>query len=221
MNRCKKCDLEVRNDETICPLCQSVLERGAVQDGNMYPEVRSHARSFHAALRVFVLVSLFLETVLVYVNYLTYKDIWWSAICGIGLLYAYITLRNMVSHNKGHIRKIFIQTIGVVILTVLIDNIIGYRGWSVNYAVPTTIIVVNTSVVVLMIVNWANLQNYILLQLFLLIASILMVGMYMLKVVSHPALTFVAATVSMSIFIFTYIIGNKRSENEIRRKFHM
>ena len=55
--------------------------------------------------------------------------------------------------------KLFIQAVSAIGLTILIDYIVGYTGWSVDYAIPTTIFVMDSLIVILMIVNRNSWQN--------------------------------------------------------------
>ena len=222
MNRCKKCNVSVENDELICPLCHSVLEKG---DGSskesMYPSIEFDLKRYHIAIRIFVFSAIFLELVLLFINYIKTPGLWWSVICGGGIVFAFITLKSTLSNNTGHIMNLFIQAVSAIGLTILIDYIVGYTGWSVDYAIPTTIFVMDSLIVILMIVNRNSWQNYLLLQIFMNMLGLLMVVLYMFGVVKHPLLNFIALICSVVIFIATITIGEKTAENELKRRFHI
>lgn len=222
MNRCIKCKVSVENDELICPLCHSVLEKGDVPSKEpMYPNIEFDLKGYHIAIRIFVFSAIFLELVLLFINYIKTPDLWWSVICGGGIVFAFITLKSTLSNNTGHIMKLFIQAVSAIGLTILIDYIVGYTGWSVDYAIPTTIFVMDSLIVILMIVNRNSWQNYLLLQIFMNILGLLMVVLYMFGVVKHPLLNFIALICSVVIFIATITIGEKTAENELKRRFHI
>ncbi len=227
MRECSKCHIQIINDEMVCPLCGQVLNReeaveGASKDGkeDMYPNLQYKEKTIRIAGNIFILIALVLEVLLILINYVTSTHVWWSLICGVGLVYACVTLKNMFSDNSGHVMKLFVQSVGAIILALVIDYILGYRAWSVNYAIPTAILTVDGSVVLLMIINRKNWQSYILMQILMIVVSVIMVLLIGADIVTKPVLTLVAAGVSLGAFVCTYIIGYKKAEVEIKRRFH-
>ena len=117
--------------------------------------------------------------------------------------------------------KILMQVIAVMLLTLLIDHTIGYRGWSVAYALPTIILVADVLILILMLVNLRTWQSYILLQIGMSVLSAAL-GLYMLfHSFEHTMLAGIAIGVSFVMFLGTVCIGDARARNEIKRRFHV
>lgn len=222
MNKCKKCGVSIVNDEIACPLCSSVLERDEemLQKEAMYPLVTLDSKGFRMITRIFFLSSILLLALLFLINHVTFNGIWWAAICAGGMFYAFFSLRSILTANTSHIMKIFLQSIGGVLLTVLIDHSIGYSGWSVNYAIPTAVIVLEFLIVILMIVNRDNWQSYLLFQIFLIIVGVVMLILSFNKIVQHPVLNIISVFISLAIFVGSITLGDKKAENELKRRFH-
>ena len=154
----------VISDETErCPLCGSVLEyTGEVE--NMYPDVRVHTRKMTMISKIYLFCALLVEVLLIYINVVTESQIAWSAITGLGFFYGYMLIRFAILGKTGYRAKITVLTLMAILIVIAIDFLVGYRGWSVNYALPSAIILVDVGIIICMIVNRRNWQSYMMWQ---------------------------------------------------------
>ncbi len=222
MKKCRYCQVTILDPTMICPLCHSVLEPEKDEcSTGMYPDVKDVSRALNFLVKLYTFLAIVAEASLVIINYITYKHIWWSAIAGIAILYFYITLRYSIQKSGGYLRTILIQIFGGVALTIAVDLIIGYRGWSVNYVVPSAILLLDLAIIVLMLVNMENWQSYILLQLLTIVLGIVTLILWRVGIITHPVVTIIAASVSAALFVGTLIFGDRRAKNELKRRFHV
>ncbi len=229
MSYCKQCNVNIADPTTVCPLCQSVLERtvcnaenrAELQEG-MYPQIGQQRKGYNLVLRIFAFLCLIAMVVLAIVNYFTYDGLMWSIICDAGILYLLLTLRyTLFNGHEGHTMKILMQVIAVMLLTILIDYTLGYQGWSLAYAMPTTILVADVLILILMLVNLRIWHSYILLQIAMSVFSVAL-GIYMVICdLEHAMLTGVAIGVSLVLFFGTVCLGDARARNEIKRRFRV
>ena len=126
-----------------------------------------------------------------------------------------------VPRNTGHRTKIFAQMVGAIILAILIDCSLGYTGWSLNYVTPIAIMLFDVTILVLMIINSNSWQNYILLQVSMLLVSVIFGILALNGVVTYPLLTVIAVVVSAIILIATVIFGDKTAMTELSRRFRV
>lgn len=226
MKRCKACQVKVLDDTLVCPLCHSVLETDSAEVTNqkksaMYPDVKDVTRKLNFVVKLYTFLAIVAEAAVIIINYATYNGIWWCGICGVAILYFYMTLRYSIQKNTGYQRTVLLQIIGAVILTIVIDFIIGYRGWSVNFVLPGAILLIDISIIVFMLVNITNWQSYILLQLMTLVFSGVLIVLWKVDIITQPIVTIVAICVSAIMFVGTLIFGDRRAKNELKRRFHM
>ncbi len=187
----------------------------------MYPQIEFNVHKFNIILRLFFFLSVLISAVLLLVNFLTYMGIWWAFI-GIGaIIYVWITIKYSILNNTNSAMKIVVQTLGAQALTVLIDWSIGYKGWSVDYAIPSIFLVADLAVLILMAVNFMNWQSYIMFQILFVLFSLIPVIFYIRGTITHPLLTFLAAGSSLLILIGTMIFGDRSAKNELKRRFHI
>lgn len=223
MRICKKCNVEILDETAVCPLCKNVLEEtgepGEAAVG--YPNVKRTVEKLNFVVRLYSFLAIVTEAALIIINYLTYQGIWWSAITGISILYFYITLKYSIQKNAGYRSVIWIQLIGAVLLVVAVDNIVGYRGWSVNYVAPGAILLLDATIMILMLVNMVNWQSYLLMQICAVLASFAGLVMWYFGVITRPVLCIIAAAVSACMLLATLIFGDRKAKAELKRRFHV
>ncbi len=206
-------------------MCRGVLEDVKTTDfhssSNMYPDVAPAMKKLKLFIKIFVFVSVIIEGILILINIITYKNVKWSFICGIVLAYACFTVIYTLRRDKSHRTKLFMQSVGGMLMLYLLDVIIGYHGWSLNYAIPCIIMSIDGTIMILMLANRRHWQSYILLQLMMLLVSVVFVILAACKIIEHPILTIIAAGVSGFLLIGTIIFGDRKAVGELTRRFRI
>ena len=220
MSRCKQCNVEILDETERCPLCHSVLEK-TVEVENMYPNVRTMTRRLALLSRIYLFVAILVEALLIYLNVLSDSEMFWSAIPGLAMLYGYLVLRYAISGKSGYKGKIIVLTLIAILMVVAIDFVVGYRGWSVNYALPSAILLVDAGILILMCINRRNWQSYMMWQIFMILCSVVPLVLYAVGIVTAPLLSLLAFAFSTALFLGTLIIGDRRARTELRRRFHV
>ena len=220
MSRCKQCNVEILDETERCPLCHSVLEK-TVEVENMYPNVRTMTRGLALLSRIYLFVAILVEALLIYLNVLSDSEMFWSAIPGLAMLYGYLVLRYAILGKSGYKGKIIVLTLIAILMVVAIDFVVGYRGWSVNYALPSAILLVDAGILILMCINRRNWQSYMMWQIFMILCSVVPLVLYAVGIVTAPILALLAFAFSTALFLGTLIIGDRRARTELRRRFHV
>ena len=224
MNKCRNCQIEIVDDTMICPLCKTVVEKSGEGESGMpmYPEVIASTQVMKLVGRIYLVIAISCEAILLLINYFTYTGVKWSLICGCVFLYCFLTLKfSLDNRNAGLRSKILNQSLALAGLLILVDHIIGYKGWSINYAIPCIIVIMDVTVLVLMLVNLDFWQSYIIVILVMAFESAVLVVLAFVHVVQHPILSIIAFGISIVEFGLTFLIGGKNASNELRRKFYV
>lgn len=206
----------------VCPLCNSVVNSDITMDKSMshiYPDAETSIKRLRFFIRLMIFVSFLAETILVLINYLTYNGVKWSLVCGAGLIYANVIIWYTFKKNVNHRTKIFVEGLGVVALTIVLDIILGYSGWSLDYAVPITLLALDGIIIVLMMINSMGWLNYIIYHVLIVLFGIILDVLALCKVVKHPLLSLILTAVSVVILVGILLFGDKKVSNEISRKF--
>lgn len=220
MSKCRNCNIEVLDETERCPLCGSVLEH-TVEVENMYPDVRIKARKLTLISNIYLFCAILLEALFLSVNAKQHPDVWWSLIVGLVLLYGYLLLRFAILGKSGYKGKTVILTVIAILVLVGIDWVVGYRGWSVNYVLPSGIMLIDVGIIACMIINRRNWQSYMMWQIFMILCSIVPLILCALNIITAPVLSLIASGFSVFLFLGTLIIGDRRARVELKRRFHI
>lgn len=220
MSKCLQCNIEVLDETERCPLCNSVLEK-TVEVENMYPNVRMMTRRLMLVSRIYLFLSILTEVLLIYINVTTESKMWWSAIPGLTFIYIYMLIRYAVLGKSGYKSKVIVLTLLAILIAVAIDFVVGYRGWSLNYALPIAILLVDVGILALMFINHRNWQSYMMWQIFMILCSIVPLILQFVGIVTKPLLGLIAFAFSVFLFLGTLIIGDRRARVELKRRFHI
>lgn len=229
MNKCKRCGIRVMDATQICPLCHGVLTHtDEADEKNMkkavgYPDVKQKTRRFQKVGRILLFLSLALEVVLIFINYITYDAFpkSWSVITGGVIAYLILTLWDVLGHRQGHIRVIYTQIFVVMGLMILIDVSLDWSGWSLEFGLPCVIYGLVLAIVICMAINSSRWQNYLLMQLAAVLLSLLDVALHFAGFLNHIVLAWIALGLSVLLWSGTMIIGDRKARNELKRKLHI
>ncbi len=220
MSKCRQCNIEVLDETQRCPLCGSVLEP-TVEVENMYPNIRLKSRKLVFISRLYLFIAIAIEIILVNICMLSEVQSLVYIISGLVLLFGYIVIRYAILGTSGYIVKTVVLTMIAIIMSVAIDFSVGYNGWSVNYAFPSGILLIDAGILVSMAVNSKNWQSYIMLQIFMVFCSVMAIILNVVHIVTNPIVSIVALNVSVLLFLGTVIIGGRRARVELKRRFHI
>lgn len=223
MKYCKRCGVEVVGEREVCPLCSSVLhvdEKPARQEDS-FPDIAAKRKVRRKVFWICVYICVLIEALLLGLNRIFSPEVRWSLISGAAEAYVLLSLWQMLSRRKGHITKLYFQAAAVFLLLLGIDYSLGFHGWSVKYGFPCVLLGFAAIILLCMIINFANWQNYLTMQVFMGIFSLAFLIYSFRGKNGNLILTCVVFGIYLTLWVMTMIIGGRKAENEIRRKFHL
>ena len=78
MSKCKQCGVIVRDDTEVCPLCKCVLDTDTEAE-NKYPDIWAKNHVLKLIIRIYLFVAIVTESLLIYLNYIYFDGLYWSA----------------------------------------------------------------------------------------------------------------------------------------------
>lgn len=222
MNKCKKCDVVIADQTQVCPLCHMVLTVDEQsKPSKTYPNITEKRKLWTRVWKITTFALVTIQVFLIAMNVVYYHGIRWSMISGVAILYLLVSLHQLILHPDSLVRKLFRQTVMVWLLLLVIDLALGFRGWSVTIGMPCVVLSLDAIVLVCMIVQFRNWQNYLLLQLFALLVSISGVVLWYIQRHSFGILAWITLGVTAVFFGFCVFFGNTKAKNELRRRFYI
>ncbi|MGN0169270.1 MAG: DUF6320 domain-containing protein [Lachnospiraceae bacterium] len=222
MNRCKNCNLEVRDDTLVCPLCKSILAKEGKEVENKYPDVVEKLRMLQLASRIYLFFAILLEALLIYLNLRYLPGFFWSVIPGYLLLCGYLTFVYLLSGNRtSYSMDIIFAAAALIGLLDMADRILGNRGWAMNYVQPSILIFFDLVILAFVLGSPRTWQSYLVTQLVVFLMSLGAIPLFLMGLVDHPLLSVIAMLITAGSFFGTFLIGGGRAREELKRRFHL
>lgn len=220
MSKCRNCNVEILDETEFCPLCHSVLEQTEELE-NMYPDARHKTQKLLFASRLYLFCAIVLEFILVMIDFHSETQVHWSILVGLGMLYIYTVIRYAVIGKSGYRAKTIVLVLLAVLLTVAVDFVTGYRGWSVDYVASGGILLMDITIIALMVFNRRNWQSYMMWQISTMFLSLIPAALYLAGIENNAYMAFLPLVVSVFLFVGTWMIGGRRASQELYRRFHI
>lgn len=221
MRTCAKCKLQISDPTVVCPLCKSVL---GDSDGNettiAYPSSEIDSRQYHFVKRLLIFLSVIAAGTSVVINFLTYDGFLWSLITIAGVLYLWAVISHSVANHINIASKILVQAFLGSLFIVLIDYLAGYRGWSVDYVIPSIFSAADIAVLIIILINRMDWRNYLLYQFTIALLGFAPLILYLINLSHSPVLVIICTSLSALSLLGTVIFGDKTVKSELRRRLH-
>ncbi len=186
----------------------------------IYPKKLSSKKG-ELILKICIISSILMAIVLFIINKALTPQIPWAALTNAGIVYIWVTVLYAINKNINIAGHVLVQTIAISILSIYIDYMLGFRGWSINIAIPILIIISNITMLVLTIVSHKKYIKYAIYQLVIVIFSMIPVVLMHENYINNKVLTIVATGISILNLILTLTLCARDVKEAVIRKFHM
>lgn len=183
----------------------------------IYPQ-KLNSKEGEKLIKIFLLISTVIAIMLIIINKLINPDISWSAFANCGIIYIWITVIYSIKRNTNIAGHVLLQTVIMSMVSLYIDDKIGFNGWSINIAIPIILMIANITMLILTIVSYKKYIKYAIYQL--IIVSITLISIILI-IRNTNILGFSTIIVSIINLVISLILSYKDIKEEIIRKFHM
>lgn len=216
MKYCEKCQMQIENKISKCPLCGETL----LEQGEKFVEEYPSAHSLHKyriAIKIIWFAALLVSGALLILNFMTRFQWLWAltGICSVWYLAVSAVFAIRSARNIG--LMVLVQTMGICLLTFVIDFSFDFRRWSLNYVIPLALSFSILLLTILILCKPLMLRDFIV-YLFVIAALgltpclLLAVG---LAAVPWPAVA--AGFLSAAVFVGMFLFANRKTKHEIGR----
>ena len=102
-----------------------------------------------------------------------------------------------IKRNTNIAGHVLIQTLAISLLTAYIDYRIGFRGWSIEIAIPIIIIISNLTMLILTIVSYKRYIRYAIYQLIIVLFSALPPVFMTEIIINNNSLNIISTIISL------------------------
>lgn len=225
MKICNDCHVELENKLEFCPLCGTTLEdtdkRGLMPYVlNRYPDFSKALHGQQFIKKLFVFISLLGAVVSVLVNFFVAPKPMWSLLVLGGLAYGWLIIPPILRRGTNKASQVVMQVLLTSILLIGVDFFFGYRGWSVNYVVPSLFIAGMLTLALFIVFNRTNWRQYLIYQFIMALFSLVPLVLFLFGISTSLVMALVAASLGFASIFATVVFGDRSVKNEFRRRFH-
>ncbi|MBO5348833.1 MAG: hypothetical protein J6A89_03310 [Clostridia bacterium] len=186
----------------------------------IYPQKISYKKS-KKIINICLVISIAIAIMLIIINKLTTPEIKWSALANCGIIYTWITVMYSIKSGNNIAGHVLIQTILTSIVTIYIDNAIGFKGWSIYIANPIILITANSTMSILTIISYKKYIKYAIYQLIIVLISMIQIILFLRSIMELKILNNISIGISIFNLILSLVLCYKDIKDAIVRKFHM
>lgn len=171
--------------------------------------------------RLLLLISVVISIILLTINIYVDIENKWSLLCIVGIIYVWCTTLYSLKRNVNIASHVMIQMISISLLTLAIDYILGYRGWSVKIAVPIMIIIGNITLMILTIVSRKKYLKYAIYQIVIFLLSMIPLIFIKYNEQNFNIPTIISSSIAVFTLVLTLILCGRDIYKDIIRRFHI
>ena len=186
----------------------------------IYPQKLSSKKG-EVVLKILMASSVLLGIILLIINKLTTPNIHWAALANCGIIYTWITVIYSIKRGTNIAGHVLIQTIAISAVVLYIDDRIGFRGWSMNIAIPIILITANATMLILTIVTRKKYIKYAIYQLMIVLITLLSMWLILEQIIKLRILSNITIIISFINLLLSLILCFKDVKEALIRKLHM
>jgi hypothetical protein len=149
MKTCKRCNVELDNSLTRCPLCQQPVEGESIGDrtyplygrrnekGELIEDQDHKARHRKRRLQnLFIFGTILLLSVTIVVNAMTFRGEYWGVYVVSSVFYLWFSIKHTILSNNRACRKILLQAVSLSAFMAVIGVMIPDFHSLIDYGIP-------------------------------------------------------------------------------------
>ncbi len=217
MIKCDKCNVLVDTPGEHCPLCGSKILKN---NDSTYPIIKnSNTWKFVKRLLFFIVASI--SILIIFLNYTLTPNIKWGVFTSLGLISMYIIFLGIINGRKRVLSMMFYLCFLILLITISWDYLIGYKGWSLNYVLPSLSICYGIFLIILHFVSYlafTSNSTYIYLHVLLEFVPLIL---YYTGFVTFKPLAIISAAFGLVNLSILVLFDTTDLKNDLAKKLHI
>ena len=181
----------------------------------LYPKITNIKRS-REIITILKVMSVFLCLMLITINYTFSKNLNWSIIVIISIVYLWYSIIYALDKSVNLASYILFQMTVISILLFVIDYLFGFKQWSLSIGIP---IVIMVSIITML--KYKKYVKYALYEILILLFSIIYNIAISIASNHSPLLNIITLWTSITNLSFVLILNYDVIKIEFQKKFHI
>ncbi|MDD2519272.1 MAG: DUF6320 domain-containing protein, partial [Bacilli bacterium] len=144
----------------------------------------------------------------------------WAPYAIVILFYAFLLLRVGLKSYKNIGTIVLINVYMLSIIGFILDMILGFSRWSINYLIPILILAGILALVIFICINKMDFLVYFIYMLIITLFGLTLLILLWADIVTVEKPSIITAFISFIVIIGMFMFGDKKAENEFAKRFH-
>ncbi|MDD4298792.1 MAG: DUF6320 domain-containing protein [Bacilli bacterium] len=221
MRYCNKCKVVIENNLSNCPLCkQRTIKRSNIAEKDFPIQRIMKEDLIKKIMRILVFLFIILIGTNIVLNVAFSFNFIWAPYSIVVLFYAYLLMKAAIKSYKNVGTIVMINVYMLSIIGFILDLILGYAGWSIDFLIPILISAGIIVLVIFILIKPANLLTYFMHMLIIALFGITLLILLWADIVTERRPSIITAAVSLIVIIGMFMFGDKKVKNEFAKRFH-
>lgn len=221
MQYCKRCGVKIVCPSRRCPLCQGKLEGEPEEDGQLFPDTMGEKSVISLFMKIFNFFCIALIILGLAVNIMIPSRIFWAGFSTAAVICVWILTAVAIYKRRNLLKNALWEMVMLWGICIFWDIITGYRGWSLEYGIPVTILMVFPILTILVKVLHLPPAYYMIYFIMACTAGILQICFWVFGLVEMKAAVILCAAVSALILAGLIIFQGRNFWEELRKKTYV
>lgn len=221
MRYCSSCQVTVTGARARCPLCQNLLTGDIAPETEVFPRLPAPRYSRQLLYKLINLTAIVSMVICLAVNWMLPEQGAWSIFACVGILGAWVTTAVGVSQRRNIIKSITWVLFLISALTILLDRMSGWLGWSLDYVFPCLCVASMASMIVLSLAMHIPPNEYLVNLVLASAYGVVPLIFVLTDVVGVIYPSVICVAVSVIIVAWLWIFEGKGIRRELKKKLHL
>lgn len=217
---CEKCKISIRTEHKWCPLCHGAVSGSAAEEEAVFPVIpvpKKKQISFFKMLTFCCVLALIFSYV---INHIVISEHKWFFYVAGGTCFVWIVLVWGKSKSKNLLKNTIWQTIIIGVGIGICDVFIGWKGWSLEYALPILLTVSIVFNLIVTIVKKLPESDYMIYLLINCVFGVIPWFLIKFHAVNFVIPSIICSGLAMILLAGLVIFKWNHLVNELGKKFH-
>lgn len=221
MKYCNRCRVIIENDLKECPLChQKTLKRNEIAEKDFPDQIEVKEDTNKRIMRILVFIYIALIGINSILNIIFSFKFIWAPYSIVILFYAYLLITAAIKSYKNIGTIVMINVYMLSIIGFILDMILGFSRWSINYLMPILILAGIIALVIFVILKPTNFLDYFIYMLIIALFGIILLVLLWANIVTVKTLSIITSFVSLMTIVGMFIFGDRKAKDEFVKRFH-
>jgi hypothetical protein len=221
MKYCNRCKVIIENDLSNCPLCeQRTLKRNEIAEKDFPIQKAVSEDTTRKIMRILLFIFIVVIGSNLVLNVAFDFTFIWAPYTIVILFYAFLLLRAAFKSYKNIGTIVVINVYMLSIIGFILDIILGFSRWSINYLIPILILAGIIALVIFICINKTNFLVYFIYMLIIALFGLTLLILLWADIVTVEKPSIITAFISFIVIIGMFMFGDKKAKNEFDKRFH-